>query len=74
MNYIHIRLTIHCMFHLNLQDIPLGLMDDIYDFIRKFNARLEELENVLTENRIWVNRTIDIGVVTAKDALAYGFR
>ncbi|XP_022326253.2 NADH-ubiquinone oxidoreductase 49 kDa subunit-like [Crassostrea virginica] len=54
-------------------DIPLGLMDDIYDFIRKFNARLEELENVLTENRIWVNRTIDIGVVTAKDALAYGF-
>lgn len=49
-------------------------MDDIYDFITKFNLRLEELENVLTENRIWVMRTIDIGVVTAQDALAYGFR
>ncbi|XP_048776515.1 NADH-ubiquinone oxidoreductase 49 kDa subunit-like [Ostrea edulis] len=54
-------------------DIPLGLMDDIYDFLTKFNLRLEELENVLTENRIWIDRTVDIGVVTAKDALAYGF-
>lgn len=54
-------------------DLPLGLMDDIYDFITKFNLRLEELENVLTENRIWVMRTIDIGVVTAQDALAWGF-
>lgn len=49
-------------------------MDDIYDFLTKFNLRLEELENVLTENRIWIDRTVDIGVVTAKDALAYGFR
>lgn len=38
-------------------------MDDIYDFIIKFNLRLEELENVFIENRIWVMRIIDIGVV-----------
>ncbi|XP_061163960.1 NADH-ubiquinone oxidoreductase 49 kDa subunit-like [Saccostrea echinata] len=54
-------------------DLPLGLMDDIYDFLTKFNLRLEELENVLTENRIWVSRTMDVGVISAKEALDYGF-
>ena len=29
---------------------------------------------MLTNNRIWRNRTVDIGVVTAEDALNYGFR
>ena len=32
------------LFH--LQDLPLGLMDDIYDFIAKFGQRLDELEEV----------------------------
>ncbi|KAH9630889.1 hypothetical protein HF086_014630 [Spodoptera exigua] len=55
-------------------DMPLGLMDDIYEFSSKFAERLDEVEDVLTTNRIWVQRTKDIGVVTAQDALNYGFR
>lgn len=54
-------------------DMPLGLMDDIYEFASKFAERLDEVEDVLTTNRIWVQRTADIGVVTAEEALNYGF-
>jgi len=54
-------------------DLPLGLMDDIYDFIVKFGERIDEMEDVLTANRIWKQRTVDIGIVTAEDALNYGF-
>ncbi|XP_050082240.1 NADH-ubiquinone oxidoreductase 49 kDa subunit-like [Anopheles aquasalis] len=55
------------------QDLPLGLLDDIYEFAAKFGERLDEVEDVLTTNRIWVQRTVDIGIVTAEDALNYGF-
>uniref|UniRef100_K7FF38 NADH dehydrogenase [ubiquinone] iron-sulfur protein 2, mitochondrial n=1 Tax=Pelodiscus sinensis TaxID=13735 RepID=K7FF38_PELSI len=55
------------------QDMPLGLMDDIYEFCKNFSIRIDELEEMLTNNRIWKNRTIDIGVVTAEEALNYGF-
>lgn len=54
--------------------MPLGLMEDIYDFISKFAERLDEVEDVLTTNRLWVQRTEDIGVVSAEDALNLGFR
>ena len=57
-----------------LKDLPLGLMDDIYEFAMKFSERLDEVEDVLTHNRLWIQRTEDIGVVTAEDALNYGFR
>nr|CAD7427249.1 unnamed protein product [Timema monikensis] len=55
------------------QDIPLGLLDDIYEFSSKFSERLDEVEDVLTTNRIWVQRTKDIGIVSAEDALNLGF-
>ncbi|CAH1405280.1 unnamed protein product [Nezara viridula] len=54
-------------------DIPLGLLGDIYDFISKFSERLDETEDMLTDNRIWKERTIGIGVVSAEDALNLGF-
>ena len=54
--------------------MPLGLMDDIYEFISKFAQRLDEVDDLLTMNRIWRQRTIDIGVISAEDALNYGFR
>ncbi|KAJ7333125.1 NADH dehydrogenase Fe-S protein subunit 2 ndufs2 [Desmophyllum pertusum] len=54
-------------------DLPLGLMDDIYDFIAKFGQRLDELEEMLTNNRIWKQRTCEVGVVTAEEALNWGF-
>ncbi|XP_025716395.1 LOW QUALITY PROTEIN: NADH dehydrogenase [ubiquinone] iron-sulfur protein 2, mitochondrial [Callorhinus ursinus] len=55
------------------QDLPLGLLDDIYEFSKNFSLRVDELEEMLTNNRIWRNRTVDIGVVTAEDALNHGF-
>merc|ERR1712142_1185813 len=54
-------------------DLPIGLMDDIYEFIAKFGERLDEVEDVLTNNRIWKQRLIDIGTVTAEEALNWGF-
>ncbi|XP_015706766.1 NADH dehydrogenase [ubiquinone] iron-sulfur protein 2, mitochondrial [Coturnix japonica] len=56
-----------------VQDLPLGLMDDIYEFVKNFSLRVDEVEEMLTNNRIWKNRTIDIGVIPAEEALNYGF-
>jgi NADH dehydrogenase (ubiquinone) Fe-S protein 2 len=55
------------------QDIPLGLLDDIYIFIEQFHTRIDEMEEMLTGNRIWKQRLVDIGVVSAKDASDWGF-
>lgn len=54
-------------------DLPMGLLDDIYNFASKFSVRLNEIEELLTENRIWKQRLVDIGVVTSKEALSWGF-
>ncbi|OQV18821.1 NADH dehydrogenase [ubiquinone] iron-sulfur protein 2, mitochondrial [Hypsibius exemplaris] len=53
-------------------DLPLGLMDDIYDWATKFNQRIDELEDVLTNNRIWKQRTAGIGILSAEDAVLWG--
>ncbi|XP_065898947.1 NADH-ubiquinone oxidoreductase 49 kDa subunit-like [Dysidea avara] len=55
------------------QDLPLGLMDDIYEFIKQFGARLDETEELITHNRIWKQRTVDIGIITAQQAMDWGF-
>jgi NADH dehydrogenase (ubiquinone) Fe-S protein 2 len=54
-------------------DLPLGLLDDIYVFIAQFATRLDEIEEMLTANRIWKQRLVDIGVVTAEQAQNHGF-
>lgn len=54
------------------QDLPAGLLDDIYMWATQFGDRLDETEELLTDNRIWRIRTQGIGVVSAEDALAYG--
>ena len=54
------------------QDIPIGLLDDIYEFITKFSERLDEVEDVVTDNRLWRQRTIDIGVISSEDAINWG--
>ena len=54
-------------------DIPKGLLDDIYMFTEQFTLRLTEMEDMLTENRIWKQRLIDIGTVSADDACQWGF-
>lgn len=55
------------------EDIPSGLLNDIFIFCEQFNIRLNEIEEMLTNNRIWKQRLVDIGVITAKDALDWGF-
>lgn len=54
-------------------DIPLDLLVDIRHFTIQFPECLANIENMLTNNRIWKERLIDVGVVTAKDALNWGF-
>jgi NADH dehydrogenase (ubiquinone) Fe-S protein 2 len=48
-------------------------MEDIYQFIENFSPRVDEVEELLTGNRLWKQRLVDIGVVTAEEALDYGF-
>jgi len=54
-------------------DLPLGLIDDIYSFIHDFSYRIDEMEELLTDNRIWKQRLVDVGIVTAEDALNWSF-
>lgn len=54
-------------------DIPLGLLDDVYQFINQFKIRLDEIEEMLTSNRIWKERLVDVGIVSLKKSLAWGF-
>lgn len=55
------------------EDIPVGLLDDIFYFLEQFSSRLNELEELLTNNRIWRVRLKDVGVITREEALAYSF-
>jgi NADH dehydrogenase (ubiquinone) Fe-S protein 2 len=54
-------------------DLPLGLLDDIQRFCESFTQRIDELDELLTKNRIWQSRLVDVGVVTARDAMSFGF-
>ena len=55
------------------QDLPSGLLDDIMAFCDGFPPILADIENLLTENRIFKQRNVDIGIVTAEQAMAWGF-
>ncbi|MEK9597151.1 MAG: NADH-quinone oxidoreductase subunit D [Rhodospirillaceae bacterium] len=55
------------------QDLPAGLADDIYAWADKFPKFIADLEGLLTENRIFKQRTVDIGVVDREKALDLGF-
>lgn len=54
-------------------DLPHGLLNDIYQWATQFSSRVDEIEEVVTGNRIWKQRTIGIGPVTAQEALDYSF-
>jgi len=53
-------------------DIPIGLCDDIFRFTEQFGSRIDELEELLTENRIWKQRLVDVGVLSSEQALDWG--
>lgn len=50
-----------------------SLLDFIEDFTNRFPACVDEYENLLTDNRIWKQRLVDIGIVTPERALNKGF-
>jgi len=55
------------------QDLPEKLIDDIYAFCDPFLKVLDDIEGLLTENRIFKQRNVDIGVVSLDEAFAWGF-
>jgi NADH-quinone oxidoreductase subunit D len=55
------------------QDIPAGLAEDVYAFAEGFVKYLDDVDNLLTENRIFKQRMVDIGVVSATQAMDWGF-
>ena len=54
-------------------DIPIDLLIDIRFFISKFLDCLINIEQLLTNNRIWKERLVDVGIVTYQEALTWGF-
>jgi len=55
------------------QDLPEGMLSEIKDFTSSFVAILKDVEKLLNNNRIWKQRLADIGIVSAKEALDWGF-
>jgi NADH-quinone oxidoreductase subunit D len=50
-----------------------SLLDFIWDFAKRFPHYIDEYESLLTENRIWKQRTVGIGVISSERAIALGF-
>jgi NADH-quinone oxidoreductase subunit D len=55
------------------QDLPPELLEDIFAWTGSFPKVLDDLDELLTENRIFKQRNVDIGVVSAEEAQAWGF-
>ena len=54
------------------RDLPDGFIPALKNFLDEFIPQLNELDKLLTRNRIWVDRTRDLGVISKADAIAYG--
>ena len=55
------------------QDLPAGLLEDIWDWSEKFPEIVDNMETLLTDNRIFKQRLVDVCPVSAEDAIAWGF-
>ncbi|HYC03084.1 MAG TPA: NADH-quinone oxidoreductase subunit D [Azospirillaceae bacterium] len=55
------------------QDLPAGLLDDIWEYSQRFPKFVDDLEGLLSENRIFKQRTVDIGIVSEQEALDWAF-
>ncbi len=54
-------------------DLPLKAIHDIYIFTQQFHPRIDEIEDLMTSNRIWKQRLINIGTITAIDTQNLSF-
>lgn len=72
-NYCGARLTTH-MFRIGGTQYELyeGFEDQVRTFIKGFPGKVDEYETLLTENRIWLDRTKNVGTISAKDAIDLG--
>jgi NADH-quinone oxidoreductase subunit D len=55
------------------QDMPKGMDEDIVNYLPRMLKVIDDIEGLLTENRIYRQRNVDIGVIDAKDAMDWGF-
>ena len=55
------------------KDLPIGLLQDIYAFSNQYSSRVNEMEELLTKNRVWKQRLFNIGVICSTSALSFGF-
>ena len=55
------------------QDLPAGLLDDISSWANEYPKMIDELEGLLTDNRIFKQRTVDVGIVSAEQANDWAF-
>jgi NADH-quinone oxidoreductase subunit D len=54
------------------QDIPEGFESKVREVLNTFPDRINDYENLLTKNRIWLNRTVGVGKISADDAIDWG--
>jgi NADH-quinone oxidoreductase subunit D len=54
-------------------DMPTGLAEDIWKWSEQFPQVIDDLEEILTENRIFKQRSVDIGIISAEQAFDWGF-
>ncbi len=54
------------------KELPAEFLEHTRKFVTAFPARLQEYETLLTDNIIWKKRTVDVGIISAEDAIDYG--
>jgi NADH dehydrogenase (ubiquinone) Fe-S protein 2 len=55
------------------KDLPIGLLEDIWRFSKSFEERINNINDLLSTNRIWLERLSHVGILDARDALGLGF-
>jgi len=53
-------------------DISQEFLDELYEFVLDFPSKMDDYETLVTENRVWKDRTVDIGVISAEEAINWG--
>ncbi len=55
------------------RDLPKDLISEIYDWLKGFGKIISDIENLLSDNRIFKQRMVDVGIVSFEEALNWGF-
>lgn len=55
------------------QDVPEGWYSDVLETVKKIRVGVDELDRLLTGNKIWIQRTKGVGAISAEDAIAWGY-